>query len=166
MSDDEMMMMMLLEEDRSKERKYWVHPINKKRKRLGEFHRLVKELQLTEDQKFKNYTRLSKEQFADVLEMVAHDIQKGSTNFREAIRCLLFALDPPPPPPIDKRNYTSRLSCRKNLSTLYLQYTKITLSLCPSLSFTAHVCLNYKGQYDYLREPRHLCTIPLQWLIN
>ena len=50
MSDDEMMMMMmrmmamamvmmmmvmLLEEDRSKERKYWVHPINKKRKRLG-----------------------------------------------------------------------------------------------------------------------------------
>ena len=42
MSDDEMMMMMmmvmLLEEDRSKERKYWVHPINKKRKRLREFH--------------------------------------------------------------------------------------------------------------------------------
>ena len=46
MSDDEMMMammmmmmmVMLLEEDRSKERKYWVHPINKKRKRLGEFH--------------------------------------------------------------------------------------------------------------------------------
>ena len=48
MSDDEIMMMMmammmmvmmmLLEEDRSKERKYWVHPINKKRKRLGEFH--------------------------------------------------------------------------------------------------------------------------------
>ena len=33
-----MMMVMLLEEDRSKERKYWVHPINKKRKRLGEFH--------------------------------------------------------------------------------------------------------------------------------
>ena len=61
----------------SKKRKHrlWVHGIIKKRNQCGEYNHLVQELQL-DGEKFKQYFRLSREQFAQVLFYVEADLVK------------------------------------------------------------------------------------------
>ncbi|XP_041347115.1 protein ALP1-like, partial [Gigantopelta aegis] len=65
-------------------RRWWVHHINTKRHEYGEYHRLVRELQLDEDS-FHQYFRMTREQFAQILYLVEPHICKQDTQLREAI---------------------------------------------------------------------------------
>ncbi|KAG8257522.1 hypothetical protein J6590_048258 [Homalodisca vitripennis] len=51
------------------QRDHWVHPINKKRRMFGEYHHLMHDLE-ADDDKFRTYFRLNKEQFDEVLDLI------------------------------------------------------------------------------------------------
>lgn len=72
------------EENKKSVRSTWVHEINKKRKKLGEFHRLVHELR-TESTRFHMYFRMTSEQFDYLHELIKKVLQKQSTQFRKPI---------------------------------------------------------------------------------
>ena len=65
-------------------RRWWVHDIIQKRKEYGEYHRLVKELELDEE-RFYQYFRMSKDQFKLILDLVEPHITKTDTQLRDSI---------------------------------------------------------------------------------
>lgn len=67
-----------------KRRRYWIHPINRKREPKGEFHSLVKELE-SDPERFHQYFRTSKAQFEQIHSLIAEDIKKIQTKFRKPI---------------------------------------------------------------------------------
>ncbi|GLV38517.1 hypothetical protein CBL_05127 [Carabus blaptoides fortunei] len=67
-----------------KSRRLWVHDINKQREKLGEFHKLVPELQ-KDPKRFHMYFRMTKEQFDFLHELIENDIKKQHTQFRRAV---------------------------------------------------------------------------------
>ena len=71
---------------RQKKRKsrWWVHDILKKLKELGEYHRLVKELEL-DGERFHQYFRMSTEQFSHIVDIIGPELAKQATNFRQPI---------------------------------------------------------------------------------
>lgn len=78
---------MLAEEEnkiKKKRRKKWIHNINKKREKYGEYHTLFRDLQ--EDAvKFFQYFRMSYERFTVLLEILGPHLRKQDTTFRKAI---------------------------------------------------------------------------------
>ncbi|KAJ0172544.1 hypothetical protein K1T71_011683 [Dendrolimus kikuchii] len=67
-----------------KKRRYWVHPVNRKKELKGEFHCLVKELK-SDDERFHQYFRLSKTQVNEIHSLIELDIKKIHTKFRKPI---------------------------------------------------------------------------------
>lgn len=67
-----------------KKRRYWIHPVNRKRETRGEFHCLIKELENDAD-KFHLYFRMSKAQFEEIHSYIEKDIKKIRTKFRKPI---------------------------------------------------------------------------------
>ncbi|XP_030215697.1 protein ALP1-like [Gadus morhua] len=65
-------------------RRVWVHSINRGRGQYGEYHRLCQELRLDED-RFKVYFRLNRQQCEGVLTFIGPTIAKMNTNYRESI---------------------------------------------------------------------------------
>ena len=65
-------------------RRVWVHSINRGRGQYGEYHRLCQELRLDED-RFKVYFRLNRQQFEGVLTFIGPTIAQMNTNYRESI---------------------------------------------------------------------------------
>ena len=65
-------------------RRVWVHSIIRGRGQYGEYHRLCQELRLDED-RFKVYFRLNRQQFEGVLTFIGPTIAKMNTNYRESI---------------------------------------------------------------------------------
>ncbi len=55
--------------------RFWVHSIWQKRSELGAYHTLVRELSL-DDEKFREFFRLNKVQFGEVLASVECDLSK------------------------------------------------------------------------------------------
>ena len=53
-----------------------MHDILKKRKELGEYHRLVKELEL-EGERFHQYFRMSTEQFSYIVDIIGPELANG-----------------------------------------------------------------------------------------
>ena len=54
---------------RGKARRWWIHPIFQRREQHGVYYRLVKELEL-DSQRWREYLRLSREQFEVILAFV------------------------------------------------------------------------------------------------
>jgi len=80
-SDDEVLLLYVVGNKR--ERK-WVHEVNMKRSEFGEFHHLM--IQLRQDEvKFKEYFRISNNQFEQLLSLIKDDIEKKEVNYRESI---------------------------------------------------------------------------------
>ena len=82
-SDEEELILLYLyrsSRKRKNRRRFWMHSILQKRKQHGEYHRLVKELEM-DGERFQQYFRLSKEQFEHIY-LVLWDliIQKQNTN--------------------------------------------------------------------------------------
>ncbi|KOB66136.1 Uncharacterized protein OBRU01_21737 [Operophtera brumata] len=67
-----------------KRRRYWIHPVNRKRETRGEFHCLVKEFE-SDAEKFHQYFRMSIAQFAEIHRLIEEDIKKIRTKFRKPI---------------------------------------------------------------------------------
>ena len=65
-------------------RRFWIHPTIQRRQKLGEYHRLIKELE-SDDERFKQYFRMTKQQFYDILHLIENDIVKKMTTFRRPI---------------------------------------------------------------------------------
>ena len=87
MAEEDILMLALAIDDEwnRKRRAYWVHPTNQKRQSLGEYHRLVSEFGLLEDARYRNYMRMTRLQFAKLLEQVGPEIWKLSTRYRQPI---------------------------------------------------------------------------------
>lgn len=62
----------------------WVNRINKRREKFGEYHHLMEDLEC-DDEKFRTYYRLNKDEFIEVLSLISNDIKKGETNYRKTI---------------------------------------------------------------------------------
>ena len=69
---------------KKKKTRLWVHPINKARRRLGEYHRLVQELRL-DNERFYRYFRMSSEKFDLLLSKVGPKIQRKGSNFQSPL---------------------------------------------------------------------------------
>ncbi|CAH2009900.1 unnamed protein product [Acanthoscelides obtectus] len=67
-----------------KSRRYGIHPINKRRKRFGEFHHLYVELR-EYPEKFFEYLRMSISTYAFLLSKVNRRLTKITTNYRSPI---------------------------------------------------------------------------------
>jgi len=80
-SDDEVLLLYAVGNKR--ERK-WVHKVNEKRREFGEFHHLMKQLR-QDEVKFKEYVRMSSNQFEQLLPLIKDDIEKNEVNYRESI---------------------------------------------------------------------------------
>ena len=67
-----------------RQRNKWVHEINVRREELGEYHRLVQELNEHPD-RYHMYFRMTREEFNFLHELIKEDIIKQNTQFRKAI---------------------------------------------------------------------------------
>ncbi|KAK0154749.1 Protein ALP1-like [Merluccius polli] len=65
-------------------RRFWVHATLRRRRELGEFHRLLQELRL-DDGRFQRYFRLTVGQFEDLLARVGARISRLDNNYRLSI---------------------------------------------------------------------------------
>uniref|UniRef100_A0A8C5CCT6 DDE Tnp4 domain-containing protein n=1 Tax=Gadus morhua TaxID=8049 RepID=A0A8C5CCT6_GADMO len=64
--------------------RYWVHPINQRRREQGDFHHLVAELRL-DSQRHHQYFRMSVVQMEELLSTIGPELTRQSTNYRAAI---------------------------------------------------------------------------------
>ncbi|KAJ8931165.1 hypothetical protein NQ314_015962 [Rhamnusium bicolor] len=74
----------LLRKRRKRRAEYWVHPLNTRRLECGEYHRLCQELETCQARYFQ-YFRISRNQFEKLHNMLADEISKENTNYRDAI---------------------------------------------------------------------------------
>ncbi|KAK5649785.1 hypothetical protein RI129_000814 [Pyrocoelia pectoralis] len=70
--------------NKAKKRRYWVHPMIKKRKTEGEYYTLFKEL-MDDESKFYIYYRMSIGEFHNLLSHIKDAISKPNSQFRESI---------------------------------------------------------------------------------
>ena len=75
---------MELQEHQEKRRGIWVHETLQNRKEQGDYWGLVQELRF-DDERFRMYFRVTREQFDELLTIVGPTISKETTNYREPI---------------------------------------------------------------------------------
>ena len=63
----------------------WVKPWIERRLELGQYSRLMEELRLEDVAAFKNFTRVTPDMFAEIVERVSHSIWKQDTSYRKAL---------------------------------------------------------------------------------
>jgi wyosine [tRNA(Phe)-imidazoG37] synthetase (radical SAM superfamily) len=80
-SDDEVLLLYAVG---NKCKRKWVHEVNMKRREFGEFHHLMKQLR-QDEVKFKEYFRMSSNQFDQLLSLIKDGIEKEEVNCRESI---------------------------------------------------------------------------------
>lgn len=80
-----------IEEESSSYRRWWVHPINQKRKIHGDYYSLIVEMRQHDPEMFFSYTRMSIEQFDWLLNLVGPYLTKFSRRepLPEALRLLV-----------------------------------------------------------------------------
>ena len=83
-SDDSDNEVLLLYAVGNKRERKWVHEVNMKRRESGEFHHLMKQLR-HDEVKFKEYFRMTSNQFEKLLSLIKDDIEKKEVNYRENI---------------------------------------------------------------------------------
>lgn len=82
--EDDMLLFLASQLSKKRKRRHWVHSTLQKRKQLGEFHTLINELD-ADAERFKQYFRVSREQFEIILSNIQEDITKQTTYWREPI---------------------------------------------------------------------------------
>ena len=65
-------------------REWWIHPINVKRERCGEFHLLFNDLK-EDEERFRSYFRMMPQTFYTILDLITEDLQKQETNYRKPV---------------------------------------------------------------------------------
>ena len=69
---------------RKRQRRIWIHEITRRRKDLGEYHRLVSEMRL-DSSRFKQYFRMTPTVFDELLNLIGTHIQRENTSYRKCI---------------------------------------------------------------------------------
>ncbi|XP_054589902.2 uncharacterized protein [Nothobranchius furzeri] len=64
--------------------RFWVHPLNQRRRQQGDFHHLVEELRL-DSQRHHQYFRMSAAQLDNILSIIGPELTRQSTNYRAPI---------------------------------------------------------------------------------
>ena len=82
--DDLLLALMVGTLKKKRQHRWWVHPINRKRKRDGTYYHLVKEDLMKYGEKFREYFRLTREQFDQLHHLLEPLITKQSMT-QEAI---------------------------------------------------------------------------------
>ena len=79
-------LVLLLDDDypKKKERKLWVHQVNRMRQEHGEFHHLTRNL-IDDESRFFRYFRMSRDSFFRLHELIEDKIKRRTTNFRKPI---------------------------------------------------------------------------------
>lgn len=62
-------------------RRFWIHDTIQRRTELGEYHRLIRELE-ADDERFKQYFHMTKDQFDEILGLVDDKLAKQITHYR------------------------------------------------------------------------------------
>lgn len=75
---------LLWQSEKRRKRRVWVSDTVRRRRQLGEFHRLLQELRL-DDGRFQRYFRLTTAQFDDLLGRIGARISRQDTNYRRSI---------------------------------------------------------------------------------
>lgn len=88
-SIEELLLMDPLFEEEEKRRtkrrvRFWIHPINRRRKREGEFQTLFKKF-LLDEQRFFQYFRMSSGKYNQLLDIIQEDIPLQNTRFRRCV---------------------------------------------------------------------------------
>lgn len=65
-----------------RKRRFWVHPILQLKQQQGDWHNLVREMQLQNDKTYFNYMRMPPTMFDNILSRVGPLITKQKTNWR------------------------------------------------------------------------------------
>lgn len=81
---DPVVLWALIRRRRKRTHRYWIHPLNLQRGVWGE-HLKVLEMHKKYPIKFRQYTRMTPDQFDIVLGLVRNDLQQQDTNYRTAI---------------------------------------------------------------------------------
>jgi len=68
-----------------KKRRYWVHPILCRKQQQGDWHNLICEMILQDDETYFNYMRMTPNMFEYLLSKVGPSITKMETNMRKPI---------------------------------------------------------------------------------
>ncbi|KAK7944566.1 hypothetical protein WMY93_000294 [Mugilogobius chulae] len=76
--------LLAMQQKRTRQRRFWVHPLNQQREAQGDFHHLVAELRLDSQRHYK-YFRMSAEQMDHILYIIGPEITRQTTNYRAAI---------------------------------------------------------------------------------
>lgn len=72
------------EEIMQRKRSFWVHPINQKRRRLGEFYHLYPDLE-KDPKKYFQYFRMTQCKFSELLDIIRPHLEYQNTKFRRAV---------------------------------------------------------------------------------
>ena len=68
-----------------KERKCWVKPWLTRRPLLGIYDTLISELRIEEEVNYRNYLRMTKENFEEIYRLVEEDITRKNTEMHDSI---------------------------------------------------------------------------------
>ncbi|KAK3107504.1 hypothetical protein FSP39_016061 [Pinctada imbricata] len=71
--------------NKRKRRTHWIKPWIKRRDKYGAHHALLKELEIEDIETYRNFVRMSKENFDELLSLVSPMIKKKDTIMRESI---------------------------------------------------------------------------------
>jgi len=88
-SDDSDNEVLLLYAVGNKRETKWVHEVNMKRREFGEFHHQMKQLR-QDEAKFKEYFRMSSNQFEQLLSPIKDDIEKDVNYSSRGMTSSLF----------------------------------------------------------------------------
>ena len=126
-------------------KKVWVKPWLKRRQSLVVFETLLAELRLEDERNYKNYLRMTSENFEELFQLIKDDIRKENTKMREPIppRLKLAATirflstwESYKSVQFQFRTHNSTLSlfvpeaCQAIFNRLKEKYMKVTVQLC------------------------------------
>ena len=74
-----------LKAKKNKKREHWVKPWMSSRAEKGAHNNIIRELRFTDPASYRNYLRLSQDQYDELLEMIRPAITKQDTVMRQAL---------------------------------------------------------------------------------
>ena len=65
-------------------KRFWIHDTIRRRHQLGEYHRLITELE-ADDERFKKYFHMSKDNFDEIFSIIDDDLTEQTSHYRKPI---------------------------------------------------------------------------------
>ena len=85
MDEDDILLARMRMQGRRKKRRWWVRPWVLRRPLLGQYSRLMQELELEDEMAFKNFVRVEPAMFHELVQRLTPRIEKQVTNMRRPL---------------------------------------------------------------------------------